>query len=298
MRRVGRAVFTDRMSNDNEPTTADTDESAPPTRRRLLTTGSALAAAATASTLMGGERAKAADGDNAVLGQTNRAASATVFTSTTTADALVADSESGTAITANGSTDLRLEGSGSVRFEPVVGRSIEAEFESTIPGELAVSDDGTLWFSVGESRWNRVSGPATSGAFTAVRTTRVADSRRFPGTPLATGESADFPYRFDIVDTNPDGTIREVVPRLANAITYNLTVARTTGFGFMQLGPSIPSTITGSAINWSGDDMAIANSGVLSINDGFLFGGINDLTIRAGGEGSAHYILDITGYYM
>jgi len=81
------------------------------------------------------------------------------------------------------------------------------------------------------------------------------------------------------------------------AVTYNLTIAGTTGSGYLMVGPggSVP---TSSHINWSAAGVVAANAGTVKINPG-PSGLLQNIEVRAGGAAlaSTHFIIDITGYY-
>lgn len=82
-----------------------------------------------------------------------------------------------------------------------------------------------------------------------------------------------------------------LVPTNATAITYNVTVAGATGPNFVAVTAGDAASFTASAINYTTAG-SIANGSTVTVDDDEmikLWGGSN--------SGSAHVIIDVTGYY-
>ena len=82
----------------------------------------------------------------------------------------------------------------------------------------------------------------------------------------------------------------DLVPSTATSITYNITVAGQTGPNFVAVTPGDAASFTASAINYTGAG-SIANGASVTLAP--------DQTIKVwGGDntGSAHVIIDVTGY--
>ncbi|MFT6292985.1 MAG: hypothetical protein ACJAR2_003605 [Ilumatobacter sp.] len=82
-----------------------------------------------------------------------------------------------------------------------------------------------------------------------------------------------------------------LVPTNATAITYNMTVAGATGPNFVAVTAGDAASFTASAINYTVGG-SIANGSTVTVDDDKmikLWGGSN--------SGSAHVIIDVTGYY-
>jgi hypothetical protein len=82
-----------------------------------------------------------------------------------------------------------------------------------------------------------------------------------------------------------------VVPANATAITYNVTVAGATGSNFVAVTAGDAASFTASAINFNAGSN-VANAATVSI--------AADRTIKlwgGNGPGSAHVLIDVTGYY-
>ncbi len=98
----------------------------------------------------------------------------------------------------------------------------------------------------------------------------------------------------DISDGHDAGgaiTAAEIVPPGATAITYNITIAGPTGPNFMSVTPGDAASFTASTINFDGTS-DLANAATVAI--------AGDRTIKVWGgdqSGSAHVIIDVTGYY-
>ncbi|MEM1334482.1 MAG: hypothetical protein AAGG08_13600, partial [Actinomycetota bacterium] len=67
------------------------------------------------------------------------------------------------------------------------------------------------------------------------------------------GDSRDLTGAVDVMD---------VLPTLAVAASINVTVAGTSGRGFLSVAPSSTSSSSSSTINWTGPNQAIANGSV------------------------------------
>ena len=83
----------------------------------------------------------------------------------------------------------------------------------------------------------------------------------------------------------------DVVPAGATAITYNLTIGAPTGPNFVAVTPGDAASFLASAINFNGT-ADIANAGTVAIDAN------RQITVWGGDQsGSAHVIIDVTGYY-
>jgi hypothetical protein len=88
----------------------------------------------------------------------------------------------------------------------------------------------------------------------------------------------------------------ERIPDEATAVTFNITVTDTQGWGYVQV--AAPGTTLGetSTVNWTGDGQTVANSGSTLLYLGLFE---NNLLFHVdGASGGAHVIIDITGYYV
>jgi hypothetical protein len=86
-------------------------------------------------------------------------------------------------------------------------------------------------------------------------------------------------------------TSADVVPPAARAISYNLTITGTVGFGFLAITPGDEVTFGASAINWSNTGQDLANGGNVGVN------AAREVKVFAGFTGSTQFIVDVTGYY-
>jgi hypothetical protein len=165
-------------------------------------------------------------------------------------------------------------------------------------GELAADGDGVLWYCVKASpgpRFVTLAGPAAAGAFYAIDPIRAFDSR-----VPAISNSGIFAPNSDRAISVKDGydetgtvTAADAIPAGATAVTCTLTVTGTTGPNFLSLVPGDASDFTTSSINWVGANQSIANGVVTRLD------AARQVRIFAGDQaGSAHAILDITGYHL
>ncbi len=205
---------------------------------------------------------------------------------------VLAESGRGVALRAQGtSADLVLQGSGKAIF--FSAGTIDSGSGGQV-GTLARSDDGSLWYAVGDNDWKRLAGGRRSTTFTPIEPTRVYDSRASQPDPGPVGADGQ---RVINVRTGRDlstGAPTEfgLVPPEATAVAYNLTVVRTVGAGFATLAPATADRAKASSINWTQSGQTIANAGIVQVDGG------GSLRFFVGGPGGAtDFIVDITGYY-
>jgi hypothetical protein len=83
----------------------------------------------------------------------------------------------------------------------------------------------------------------------------------------------------------------DVVPAGATAITYNITIGAPTGPNFVAVTPGDAASFLASAVNFNGT-ADIANAGTVAVD------AARQITVWGGDQsGSAHVIIDVTGYY-
>jgi hypothetical protein len=86
-------------------------------------------------------------------------------------------------------------------------------------------------------------------------------------------------------------TAADVVPAGATAITYNITITGPTGPNFVAVTAGDAGSFVASAINFNGT-ADIANAATVTIDAS------RQIKVWAGDQGgSAHVIIDVTGYY-
>ena len=83
----------------------------------------------------------------------------------------------------------------------------------------------------------------------------------------------------------------DAVPVGATAITYNITIGAPTGPNFVAVTPGDAASFLASAINFNGT-ADIANAATVAIDAN------REIKVWGGDQaGSAHIIIDVTGYY-
>jgi hypothetical protein len=97
----------------------------------------------------------------------------------------------------------------------------------------------------------------------------------------------------DARDVNTGAVVTpDVVPAGATAVTFNVTVAGTSGNNFVSIAPGDAAAVTASTINWSGPNLA--NGSVSKLDDNRQVKAFTG----AGTPGAlAHVIIDITGFF-
>jgi hypothetical protein len=140
-------------------------------------------------------------------------------------------------------------------------------------------------------KWRKLAGPATAGAFHAIKPTRVYDSRFEVPSFIAAGSNR----LVSVADERNFGVIvtANIVPAGATAVAANITITGTVGgFGYLAINPGGDLVEGASTINWSSAGQTIANGVSLTLN------GSRELTVICGGGGGTNFIIDIAGYYL
>jgi hypothetical protein len=155
---------------------------------------------------------------------------------------------------------------------------------------------GDLWMCVVAGvpgTWRKITGSSVAGAFHPISPSRVYDSRSPAPTPGALSQGTNRLVSVaDKRDLNTGAvTTANVVPVGATAISVNLTVTGTGGGGYLAVNEGGNNTISASAINWTNPESSIANSIIVPINT------TRQVSVICG-QGSTHFILDVSGYYL
>jgi hypothetical protein len=138
----------------------------------------------------------------------------------------------------------------------------------------------------------RIGYTTPSPEFIPVTPYRAYDSR-LPGVPspgvLARLTSRQVGVR-DAIDGTGAVATAGVIPADVRAITYNLTVTGTTGDNYLAVAPGAAVSSPASSINFAAGQ-TLANAATVALDAGAVkvFCGDN--------VGSAHFIIDVTGYY-
>jgi hypothetical protein len=169
-------------------------------------------------------------------------------------------------------------------------------------GEI-VRDGGGAFFACvngngGAGVWRVLASQFSAGSLHILPApARVYDSRR-DMTPMSNGVISTGSSRtISVADRrNPTtGAVTgpNVVPAGATAVAFNLTAVSTVGTnGFLAVNPGTDTTVYASHINWTANGLSIANAGVAGISG-------RQMTVICGGTStSAHFIIDVTGYYL
>jgi hypothetical protein len=188
---------------------------------------------------------------------------------------------------ATGKANLFLSGLGKTPPSQRVDDHLVGEVENV---------SGDLWMCVvagTPGTWRKITGTAVAGAFHAISPSRVYDSRLPAPSPGALTQGANRLVSIaDKRDLDTGAvTTANVVPAGATAISVNLTVTGTSGGGYLAVNEGGNNTIAASAINWTDSGLLIANSIIVPVNAS------RQVSVICG-QGSTHFILDVSGYYL
>jgi hypothetical protein len=164
-------------------------------------------------------------------------------------------------------------------------------------GDVIRTSDGDLWYVAANGTpgtLRKLAGAATAGAYHALAPGRVYDSRvpqPIQGA-IANGQDRTISIKDKRnVDTGAV-TLADFVPAGATAITANVTIVSQSGAGFLTVNPGGTTTVESSTINWSAGGQVAANGVTLTLDAN------RQLTVVCGGNGSTHFLLDVSGYYL
>jgi hypothetical protein len=257
----------------------DATAAAPPSRRRLLHVAAATAAGAVGAAALG-RPASAANGDPVLLGQDNSGTLPTRISN----DGPFVD------LSGPGPVALELESPGGhLRFIGAPGDTVLGTYEA---GTLAYNSSSGLeiWqVTATTPKPTLLARPGTAGAFTFLAPPeRVYDSR--PGSaPDLPSDGVISAGQTRTINLLESGT--EQIPENVDGVMVNLTVTQTVGGGFLSLysaALSTPPTI--SSVNWSSTGQTVANLTVTAVE-------LAAVKVTCGGNGSAHFIIDVLGTY-
>lgn len=161
-------------------------------------------------------------------------------------------------------------------------------------GAIARDNTGSLWYCYAPGKWRKLAGAGTAGSFHPIVPVRVYDSRASLPTPgvMARNTSRVISVK-DGRDAAGTVTAADVVPAGATAVTFNVTCTGTTGPNYLSVTPGdTAATPNTSTLNWPGG-MDLANASTVKLD------GNRQIKVFLGDQtGSAHVIVDITGYYL
>lgn len=284
----------------------DRPDSSKRTRLDALKTLGAAAAGAVAGSLIGKESASAGNGAALVVGETtNTAEDQTKLTMDGTlntsafvvaaakANAAIEGNSSSIGVLGNATTGVMGVGdvggvfsgdANAVQLNPqrFAGESIPAS-DTHLKGDMLVDANGVLWLCVADGTpgtWIRAS---HGGVRLLSQPQRAYDSRNTGGTFSNT----------EVRNIAIAGAISGV-PSNALGLVGNVTITETVGGGYLTIWPAGQTQPITSNINWSTDNMTVANSFNIAVGSG---GAISVVTVGTRGQ-TAQVIVDITGYVL
>lgn len=244
-------------------------------RRGLLRAAAAAGAAGVVGATAMARPAAAATGSAVILGQAN------------TADAVTSIQNDGPFPDLNGPGPIALElrsPGAQLRFVGALGDAI-----------LGTYPDGTLAYNGGAGLHLATAGTTVRVAqagweqiYLLPTPIRLHDSRNpHPGGPLFTGRLASGAARTISTERDDAGEPTELIVGFYTGALVNLTIVDTAGSGFMTVGnPSPTGRPTTSNVNWTTDGQTLANLAVVRLHE-------SNLSVFAGGGGSAHIVVDL-----
>ncbi|MCU1366744.1 MAG: hypothetical protein JWN39_2383 [Ilumatobacteraceae bacterium] len=161
-------------------------------------------------------------------------------------------------------------------------------------GSFAMDPGGNLYFCVGTGTpglFRKLAGPGSAGTLHLLpQPKRVFDSRadQPPQPPAGGGPKGILVSGTSVaIDCKANGS---GVPADAAGVAFNLTITGTVLSGFLTTwgAGAQPGT---SSINWTSAGADVANGVTIACDAGAL------IHVAAGGGGSTHFIVDVTGYY-
>ncbi len=161
-------------------------------------------------------------------------------------------------------------------------------------GELIFDTLSNLWLCTRTGTpgtWKKIAGPATAGSFHPVSPKRVWDTR-FQGGQIGANQSRLISVANGRVLGEATVDQTNLVPEGATAVTFNLTLLSRSNNGFLAVTPGSATSFEASTINWTSNNSVLANGTLSSLDNS------RQLRLWTSGSGSAHAIVDITGYYL
>lgn len=215
------------------------------------------------------------------------------FSSSATSHGVVGLSSNGVGVLARGATraNLALHAEG----DPGPARAV-----AHAVGEVVCDGNGDLWFCTvagNPGTWRKMSGATTAGQLHILEApVRVYDSRTGAG-PASTGDGplgAGAERAVSLANGFVAAVATPAVPAGATAALVTLTVANTTGSGFLGVFSNALATWPGTSnINWSSAGQAIATTTVSGVDA--------DAKVRLHSGGSVvgtDFLIDVIGYYQ
>lgn len=182
-----------------------------------------------------------------------------------------------------------------------LGNAVLADVPSSgswTAGDVIMLGNGQLWVCVTSGTpgaWRLLASRQSAGAFVPVTPARVFDSRQQPPTvPLTSGSSRVVSVANAFTPNTNTVTQFNFVPAGATAVSVILTVTAQTAPGYMYLGPGNVVSPAGSSINWSQPTTTIANGLIVALDTARQLRG----HLRSNPGATAHFLLDVTGYFL
>ncbi len=168
-------------------------------------------------------------------------------------------------------------------------------------GEIVADGNGDLWYCSAAGTpgtWQLLGGPsrptaaaATSSLVLLPAPFRITDTRSATG-PASTGAGPVATGAERVVDLSTGwqgATSGPALPSGATGAVMTLTVVDTVGAGFLAVIPNGVTYGGTSSTNWSATGQILATTVLSTVAAG-------KIKVRAGGAGSANYVIDLVGY--
>jgi hypothetical protein len=190
---------------------------------------------------------------------------------------------------------IGLQASGARPLAFVAGHGAPgAPIDVSAKGQFAFDSLGNLFYCIANGSpgvFRKLVGPETAGSLHLLpQPIRVFDSR--PGlAPLGTANGGPKGIIASGATVAVNCTANSSgVPTDATGVSFNLTITQTVAGGYLTTwgGGTQPAS---SSINWTSSGADVANGVTIACDANAM------IHVAAGGPGSTHFIVDVTGYY-
>jgi hypothetical protein len=187
----------------------------------------------------------------------------------------------GAGVLATGALGLRAAGRTAAMLLTSANPAPAARSDAHVRGEIDTDTAGNVWLCVAAGTpgtWRKIAGPASAGAFHAINSVRAYDSRS-GGSRLSAGGQR-------LV------SLASKVPAGTTAVACNVTVTSTKKSGSLTVAAGSASHVSGVSVSWWGNRQTLTAGSISGVDSS------RRVRVFAHGRGSAHFAIDIVGYFL